>query len=66
MTGPADDGVTFRELRGVPELKISERLQKDVWGEDDPADNADHPDQDQTDRADHGFVTVQPLADKPE
>ncbi|WP_028031026.1 GNAT family N-acetyltransferase [Gemmobacter nectariphilus] len=41
MTGPADDGVTFRELRGVPELKISERLQKDVWGEDDPADNAD-------------------------
>ncbi len=36
-----DGKLELRDLDGVPELKISEQLQRDVWGEDDPADNSD-------------------------
>lgn len=31
----------LRDLNSVAELKQAERLQKDVWGEDDPVDNSD-------------------------
>ncbi len=32
---------TIRTLQSVEEYKASEQLQRDVWGDDDPADNAD-------------------------
>jgi predicted GNAT superfamily acetyltransferase len=35
------DPVTLRELEGLSELKASEAFQRRVWGEADPADNAD-------------------------
>lgn len=38
---PLPDGITIRELRSLTELKASEHLQREVWGQDDPADNAD-------------------------
>ncbi|MTI15772.1 GNAT family N-acetyltransferase [Rhodobacteraceae bacterium RKSG542] len=33
--------IVFRELESVAELKESEQLQRDVWGEDDMPDNSD-------------------------
>lgn len=33
--------VVLRELSGIAELKQSEAVQRAVWGEDDPPDNAD-------------------------
>lgn len=36
-----DGGLVLRELDGVAELKASEAFQRQVWGEDDPADNSD-------------------------
>ncbi|WP_193140879.1 MULTISPECIES: GNAT family N-acetyltransferase [unclassified Meridianimarinicoccus] len=33
--------LTIRELNSVDELKSSEAFQREVWGEDDPADNSD-------------------------
>jgi predicted GNAT superfamily acetyltransferase len=33
--------LTIRELNSVEELKRSEAFQREVWGEDDPADNSD-------------------------
>ncbi|WP_347267001.1 GNAT family N-acetyltransferase [Paracoccus sp. (in: a-proteobacteria)] len=33
--------VILRELRGLDELRHAEALQRAVWGQDDPADNAD-------------------------
>lgn len=33
--------VVIRELNGLAELRRSEDLQRAVWGQDDPADNAD-------------------------
>lgn len=35
------DGVLIRELDNFAEYKVCEQFQRDVWGEDDPADNAD-------------------------
>ncbi|PIE13475.1 MAG: GNAT family N-acetyltransferase [Rhodobacterales bacterium] len=40
MTQPTT-GLTIRELNSVAELKRSEAFQREVWGEDDPADNSD-------------------------
>lgn len=40
MSQPAPD-LTIRELNSVAELKRSEDFQREVWGEDDPADNSD-------------------------
>lgn len=34
-------GIVIRELTSVAELKQSEAFQREVWGEDDPADNSD-------------------------
>lgn len=34
-------GLVLRELDGVAELKRSEDFQREVWGQDDPADNSD-------------------------
>jgi len=39
--GTPGDGVTFRDLDGVAELKACEALQTAVWGKDDPVDNSD-------------------------
>ncbi len=36
-----EDGIDFRDLAGVAELKEAEALQRTVWGESDPADNSD-------------------------
>lgn len=33
--------LTIRELNSVEELKRSEAFQREVWGQDDPADNSD-------------------------
>ena len=40
MSRPTSE-LTIRELISVEELKRSEELQREVWGEDDPADNSD-------------------------
>ncbi len=40
MTGTSSE-LLIRELTSVDELRASEQFQRDVWGEDDPADNAD-------------------------
>lgn len=40
MSLPSAD-LTIRELNSVAELKHSEDFQREVWGEDDPADNSD-------------------------
>lgn len=40
MTFSASD-LVIRELNSVAELKRSEAFQREVWGEDDPADNSD-------------------------
>ena len=40
MTQSTSD-LTIRELNSVAELKRSEAFQREVWGEDDPADNSD-------------------------
>lgn len=40
MTQPTPD-LVIRELNSVKELKRSEAFQREVWGEDDPADNSD-------------------------
>lgn len=37
----ASDNIIIRELSSFDEYKASEQFQRDVWGEDDPADNAD-------------------------
>jgi predicted GNAT superfamily acetyltransferase len=38
---PSTSDLILRELTSVAELKRSEAFQREVWGEDDPADNSD-------------------------
>ena len=41
MIRPLPPGIVLRDLQGMAEFRAAERLQRIVWGEDDPADPGD-------------------------